>query len=244
MRALTSQDLLAAWERGLAQTSAERALGLLMAACPDSPPDVLASYSLGRRTAELLTFRERLFGRQMTAVANCPRCAERLEFSLDSAEMRSKSALDGENQLSLDIGDYHISFRLPNTEDSMAIVRQKNVAEGRDLILQRCLLAASRNSEAVSPGELPSEVVDAMTESMLAADPLADVEVALSCPSCGHAWGVAFDIVSFLWNEIESWAWRIMSDVHTLASAYGWCERDVLELSPTRRQFYLEMVGV
>ena len=244
MRAPTSHELLAAWERGLAQTPAERALELLVTACPDSPRDVLAGYSLGRRTAELLMFRERLFGRQMTAVANCPRCAERLEFSLDSAEMCAKSARDGEKQLSLDVGDYHISFRLPNTEDSLAIVRQTNVAEGRDLILQRCLLVASRRTEAVSRGELPSEVVDAVTESMSAADPLADVEVGVSCPSCGHAWRLAFDIVSFLWNEIESWAWRIMSDVHTLASAYGWRERDVLELSPTRRQFYLEMVGV
>jgi len=34
-----------------------------------------------------------------------------------------------------------------------------------------------------------------------------------------------------------------LSDVHTLARAYGWRERDILTLSPTRRQFYLNMVG-
>jgi len=90
---------------------------------------------------------------------------------------------------------------------------------------------------------LPSEVIEAVSAAMAEADPLADIEISISCPSCRHGWQAAFDIVSFLWNEIESWVWRIMSDVHALASAYGWRERDVLELSPTRRQFYLEMVG-
>jgi hypothetical protein len=243
MRALTPLELLAAWERGLAQTPAERALELLRAACPDSPPELLAGYSLGRRTAELLMFRERLFGRQMTAVANCPQCADRLELSLDSAEMYTKSSSDRKDKFFLKIGDYEINFRLPNTEDSMAIVRQADMADGRELVLRRCMLGASCGRETVLPEKLPSEVIEAVSAAMAEADPLADIEISISCPSCRHGWQAAFDIVSFLWNEIESWVWRIMSDVHALASAYGWRERDVLELSPTRRQFYLEMVG-
>jgi hypothetical protein len=49
--------------------------------------------------------------------------------------------------------------------------------------------------------------------------------------------------MSFFWNEIEAWACRVLHDVHTLAGAYGWSEREVLRLSPTRRQMYLEMVS-
>ena len=78
---------------------------------------------------------------------------------------------------------------------------------------------------------------------MAEADPLADIQLDLTCPSCERRWRAVFDIVSFLWTEIEVWAWRTLSDVHTLARAYGWSERDILTLSPTRRQFYLEMVG-
>jgi hypothetical protein len=33
-----------------------------------------------------------------------------------------------------------------------------------------------------------------------------------------------------------------MLDVHTLASAYGWSESEILSLNPARREFYLEMV--
>ena len=52
-----------------------------------------------------------------------------------------------------------------------------------------------------------------------------------------------FDIVSFFWTELEVWVARVLSDVHTLAQAYGWSEHDILSLSLTRRQCYLEIVG-
>jgi hypothetical protein len=79
---------------------------------------------------------------------------------------------------------------------------------------------------------------------MAKADPLADIQLALSCPFCGLGWKAAFDIVSFLWREIESLAGRLLRDVHTLAFAYGWHERDILALSPMRRQFYLALIGI
>jgi hypothetical protein len=46
-----------------------------------------------------------------------------------------------------------------------------------------------------------------------------------------------------LWREIESMAGRLLRDVHALASAYGWHEKDILALSPVRRQFYLTLIG-
>jgi hypothetical protein len=90
---------------------------------------------------------------------------------------------------------------------------------------------------------LPAEVVSGIAESMAQADPLADIQLKIDCPSCRHRWRAAFDIVSFLWTEIEAWAGRMLSEVHTLARAYGWREAEILALSATRRQFYLEMVG-
>jgi hypothetical protein len=50
-----------------------------------------------------------------------------------------------------------------------------------------------------------------------------------------------FDIASFLWRETHGWAQGTLRDVHGLAAAYGWREEDVLRLSPTRRQIYLEL---
>ena len=67
--------------------------------------------------------------------------------------------------------------------------------------------------------------------------------LSLSCPDCGHCWDVPFDIVSYFWGELHVWAQRVLREVHTLASAYGWREADILGLSPLRRELYLQMVG-
>ena len=78
---------------------------------------------------------------------------------------------------------------------------------------------------------------------MAQADPQADVQLALSCPACSHQWQSVFDIVSFFWSEMNAWAYRILREVHILASAYGWREADILAMSPYRRQLYLKMVS-
>jgi hypothetical protein len=78
---------------------------------------------------------------------------------------------------------------------------------------------------------------------MAEADALGDVQLALTCPQCGHEWQAPFDIASFLWTEINAWAHRTLQDVHELARAYGWREADILALSPWRRQVYLEMIS-
>ncbi len=41
---------------------------------------------------------------------------------------------------------------------------------------------------------------------------------------------------------MEARAKRLLSEVHALASAYGWSEREILGLSVARREFYLGMV--
>ena len=44
------------------------------------------------------------------------------------------------------------------------------------------------------------------------------------CPSCAHQWKSASTSPAFVWAEIEARARRLLLEVHTLASAYGWSE--------------------
>ena len=111
------------------------------------------------------------------------------------------------------------------------------------MLLHRCLLSVEQRGAPADYDKLPPEAVEGVTKSMAEADPLADIQLSLTCPNCEQPWRAVFDIVSFLWMEIEVWAWRILKEVHTLAQAYGWSEREILTLSPTRRQLYLDMVG-
>ena len=74
------------------------------------------------------------------------------------------------------------------------------------------------------------------------ADPCLDLALDLVCPGCDHAWSAAFDVGGFLWEEIDVRARRLLDEVHALARSYSWSERQILELSETRRRAYLERV--
>jgi hypothetical protein len=178
----------------------------------------------------------------MAAVAVCPQCGGRLDINLNAAEMRSACAPEREDNLALSVAGYELQFRLPNSED-LAALNRNAVGGDRRQLFSRCLFSVQHDGAPVAPDCLPEEVMDAVSERMASVDPLADIQLALSCPLCSCHWRAAFDIASFLWREIESLAGRLLRDVHTLASAYGWHERDILALSPVRRQFYLALIG-
>lgn len=243
MRPLSASELLGVWEQGLTQSPVQRALSLLTAACPETSSDALAELSIGQRDARLLTLREWTFGSQLVSRATCPGCGERLELTFNVSDIRADSATEPAEALSLSVADYEVRFRLPNSQDLSDVTGMEDVTAARHLLLQRCLLAVQRNGEETAIKRLPAEVVDAVVEEMAEADPQADVQLHLSCPACDHQWQVTFDIVSFFWSEIQAWAYRLLREVHTLASAYGWREADILAMSPWRRQFYLEMVS-
>ncbi|MEK6374863.1 MAG: phage baseplate protein [Acidobacteriota bacterium] len=243
MRIVPASDLLDAWERAAAQPPAQRPLTLLAAASEGATAETLAGHSVGRRDADLLSLREQIFGPRLVSVAGCPSCGERLELTFDASEIRAAAPPETAETLSVAAGGYAVEFRLPDSLDVMSIAGSSDVAAARLELIERCLLRAAREGADVPPSEVPDEIIDAVAARMGEADPQADVQLDLECPSCAHRWLAIFDIVSFLWSELNAWAHRTLQDVHVLASAYGWRESDILSLTPWRRHVYLEMVG-
>lgn len=239
MRALSASKLLEVWERGWAQSPLQRALTLLVLARPDTPPESLAKLSLGERNAALLILREQIFGPRLGSLARCNACGEALELNFTVADILT-SQLETVERLDARLGDYAVQFRLPNSDDM--ILATAGGASAREVLFDRCVVSAQHRDEVIAASQLPAEVVHAVEERMAQADPQADVQLALSCPHCGHCLQAHFDIGSFLWSEINAWACRLLRQVHALASAYGWRESEILAMSPWRRQLYLEMI--
>jgi hypothetical protein len=242
MQMLSAVELLDVWEMGLTQSPLQRAMTLLAAACPGTPPDVLAHLSIGQRDAHLLTLREWTFGPQLRSRVVCPDCCERLELHFSAAQLRATPEVEPGEALALHVAGYEVHFRLPNSQDLAAIAHYDNLAAARQALCERCLLAAICHGQPQSTAPLPPHVTDAIAARMEAADPLAAIQLALSCPGCGYQWQAAFDIASFFWSEINAWANCTLHEVHALASRYGWRERDILAMSPWRRQAYLNLV--
>lgn len=242
MRALSVPELLHVWERGLAQSPVQRALIFLSVACPDIQVKELTELSVGQRDARLLTLREWAFGSQLVSVVDCPSCGDRLELSFNIADIRVTSDTPPTSAFSLEVDDYVVRFRLPNSGDLAMIASQDSATAPRKL-LERCLLEASYHQKPHSLEQLPNQVLNSVVEQMALVDPQAEVKLSLTCPACQHSWKSVFDIVSYFWDELNVWAIRLLREVHVLASAYGWHEADILAMHPYRRQLYLEMVG-
>lgn len=242
MRSLSASELLKIWEWGGTQPSWSRALRLLATACPETSIHALSKISIGQRDALLLTLREWIFGSQLVSLAVCPNCGERLELNFQVDDIRVAPPAEPVETIALNVADYQVSFRLPNSLDLMAIAAHQHLAHTQEILIGRCLLKAACNGEDLPVNQLPPNLLDVVVEQIAQADAQADVQLALTCPACTHQWKSLFDIVSFFWSEINAWASRILREVHTLASAYGWREADILAMSPRRRQLYLEMV--
>jgi hypothetical protein len=224
MKALSAAELLDTWERGRSEPPPVRALRLLAAARPDADAAELEQVTVGRRDAALLALREAMFGPRLVGLASCPSCGEQVEAAFDCAEVRREPA-------ALECDD---PFRLPTCADLVAIAGEPDVATARERLLRRCLADPVDASEP--------EDVAALVRRMAEADAQADVELALVCPACGREWAADLDIAAFLWDEVRTRATRTLHDVHVLASAYGWSERAILELTPARRRAYLRFV--
>jgi uncharacterized protein YbaR (Trm112 family) len=242
MNPVTTAELLTAWERGLSQSGARRLLTLLATAHPDVSDEQLLKLSIGQRDGLALKLRETLFGSQLTSIAACPVCNERLEFSLDVADIKITPSSSVQESLALQLEGIDLEFRLPDSQDLMIIEAGSSVDEARRLLFERCLLSVVKAGKTLPVNKLSETILDKVEAAMSDADPQANVQLDLCCPACQHSWLAVFDIASFLWSEINVWAQRVLNEVHLLAKAYAWREADILAMSPTRRRYYLERV--
>lgn len=245
MRRLTGAEIVHIWEVGLGQHPLDRAITMLMSAYPEASRDTLTLLSIGQRDACLFKAREQTFGPRLSSLAVCPACREQIEFVLNMADMHITANIEPVDELFAlvtDEGELH--FRLPNSLDLAGIVDSQNLMDARNLLVQRCVLQARSNRDGsdLATETLPETLITALATHMDTCDPLAIIDIPLACPACNHEWQIIFDIVSFFWTEITALAKRLLREVHTLASHYGWREADILALSSVRRQFYLEMV--
>src|SRR4051794_25951397 len=91
MTALSSEVLLALWERNHHVHPIGRALALLDAAWPEVGAGRWAHAPVGQRDCGLLGLREALFGAEVTTVTRCPSCAEQLESTFTTGDVRVRA---------------------------------------------------------------------------------------------------------------------------------------------------------
>lgn len=235
-----TEALLTLWECVLGQPAGARDDALLRDSFEGAEP----ARTLGERNARLMELHARLFGCEIELLSHCPACGTMAQFSGNcealAAQMWPK--LDNAPPHCLEVQGHVIEFRMPDSADIVIASGEEGDEDFTLLLLDRCVLACTREGDHVPIRELPAPVLDALSQHMETLDPGASVSFALDCPQCATRWQAPLDVGEMVWQKVRAAAERVLLDIDVLARAYGWTEREVLRLNPLRRAAYLQMV--
>jgi hypothetical protein len=238
------QQALDLWEQGMRRHPVDRALLLGSTERSGYSPQELADVPIGALRQLLLAVRCANFGQQLIAYVDCPSCAVRLELTLDADALRCQPPPSW-----IDVDGLRV--RLPTSRDLAAAVTAPGApdeeAMAHRLVMRHLSDAMNEGHSSVAAetavaDTLSPEMMARIDDALAQVDGAADAVLDFSCDECGHVWQTPFDIAEYLWQELDVYARRLLLDVHVLARAYGWPEREVLALTDTRRAAYLAMV--
>jgi hypothetical protein len=238
MLALSTVALVAAWEDGMGEPLVDRAPALLRSLGLVEPACDPAAMTVGACDLLLFDLRRWLFGPDLDLVVTCPACGEVVELVIPTAEVVPTHPHAGVSRVTVEEDGLRIRCRLPTNGDLREVAGIGPDATAADL-LERCVEDIEGPDACPDAVALPLTLAERVVGALAASDPGADITADIECP-CGAEWPDTVDIRSILWTELTRWAQTRLLEVHQLASAYGWAERDILQMSPYRRRFYLE----
>jgi len=229
MRPLQGQLLLEAWEMGSGESILGRPLALLEAAGVEGD---LEDLNVVERDARLFALRRMSFGDALRGLLPCGACGTRMEF-----EVSIDAILDGiaePRDAEWSTGGWSFRMRPVTTRD---LSRIASMPDARSHLLELCTTVDAENASAALAA-CEDEAIDQFNR--LNHD--AETRFTLNCPACNETVEVDLDIGRFLWMEVRHAALVLLREVHELASAYGWGEREILGMNYARRAMYLEMI--
>ena len=235
--------LLLAWEKGFHQSLIYKGLYLLQLLYPHANLEELMAFSIGRRDVNLLYLRSLLFGNQLENTAHCPECGQKTEWTMPLKQLylQPLETQEDKEEFTLEQEGKPIAFRLPNNQDLLELSTENPSAWTTERLLQKCILQQEGIIRQVE--DFSDIFKQQIIEKIAELDPQADINIGLSCPECEYQWSLNFNILTYLWTELEDYVYRLLQDIGRLAMNFGWSENSILEMSRFRRNLYLQMLG-
>ena len=236
VRGLTEGELLSVWECGIRLSPAGRAELILETVAGNVPE----ATTLGDRDCALMKIYENTFGSVIELADTCLSCGEVFEYTLDLQVIQNSSVRVGESSFAVSFDSWEAECRLPLMVD---IGKCLDTGEAGTGLAVRCITSIKSGGASAPFHSVPEELLAKIEKRILELDPAVEISLELPCPSCAHSQISFFDITDLLWKKVTAGAQLVASNVHTLATAYGWTEENILGMSSSRRQLYLSIVG-
>ncbi len=246
LRTVTSEDHAFLLDAAGSTTPNQRANALLERCLDeDDAATLVASLVAGDREALLLQLRRLTLGETLDSVLPCAECGEPMELELRVGDLLVDAYEAPRSSYELTIDVAHpalvVRFRLPTVADvrEAAASASADADDARSHLLARCVSDADGSPISAAGGE----AADAIEAAMAERDPQAEIELDLTCPSCATPFSIVFDTASFLLQELDARAAALFEEVHALALHYHWSEREILAMSPSRRERYISLLA-
>lgn len=174
------------------------------------------------------------WGRRITGVVTCAGCGcpFDLDFDLDDladhVRIAASAEVDDDGVCTLPTG---ARFRLPTAQDEAAVLGLPDTDAERGL-LERCLLSGGPTTDR----PLIERAMERVGSGV-------DVDLAATCPECGHGATARFGIQDYLLSAVRTdWA-GLVEDLHRMAFAYHWGLREMLALPRSSRRAFVALLG-
>ncbi|HMG91595.1 MAG TPA: hypothetical protein VK589_16170 [Chryseolinea sp.] len=175
------------------------------------------------------------YGSRIQSVLKCHTCTTPfdMDFSLDDLVSSVRGSI---SEHPCDEEGFYLNddcrFRLPDGEDELAVAGLP-LGDAEKSILDRCIYTRGSVMEQADVQLL-----------MKAVAPLLFNEMQVVCPECGEQQTVVFDIQTFLLTRMKNERKRVAAEVHSIAAAYHWSHREILEIPRRLRKTYAGMIGL
>ena len=233
------REITGAEEQSITSTTTADAIRLLGGLLVDNQPgslrpEELSGLHAGDRDRMLAEIYQRIYGQRVQSTVDCGQCGEAfdLDFSLSDLLQSLHSAELPEPVEQFDDGSYALAdglrFRLPTAEDEYAVMGLAP-EDAESELLRRCIQAMPEDFD-------PEESAERVQAAMESVAPIVDLELDARCPECGNEQQVHFDLQNFLLSSLVTERGKLMTEIHSLASSYGWSLADILNLPRSQRR--------
>lgn len=197
--------------------------------------DEVWSWTLKKRLQALLAIAIATPGSELVLYVYCSngRCRERIELPLDLTIFQQDIL---EEEFVFNIEDKILTARLPNGWDQQQWLQHQD--DPLTAIAKKLVLHID-NERPGDDWNLPDEWLIGFGEALEKHDELMTLQLNSKCPVCAQQLEIDVDLETQLLTILSYAQQKLLLDVHQLALAYHWTEKEILRLSPQRRNFYL-----
>jgi hypothetical protein len=196
-------------------------------------PTAAGELSASDRDGLLAALHRGLWGDRIVSSLECSACGVMYDLAFDLSALQRR----------LEDGREAARVVAPRTlEDADGARFRLPTAGEEDAAAQLGAVSGRASLAAAIAGEERGTASD-LDERLEALAPLIDVDLKAACTECDHAALARFDIQSFVLQRLLDERQGVLSEIHALASAYGWSLGEILELPRSLRRSLTERLA-